>query len=746
MAFHVAVTTTNKIENYTTPGDVTGFSPDWCPVWVEIAGTESVAFGHGRAQHHQQSGGQRCAVRRSGLRGRHRLRAGLHRDRSIHHSLRASTRRGRGRCARRDWDPALSTVAGDRSTVPARPTVVGGHRRHPGDQGSPPRPRGRGSRRSSTDGGVLPPTGAPRRETHRRGCRRRSHAVARGSRRRRLGPPGGSLGRDRPGHHRCGGARVRNHWADGGWLDRRGRARGPPPSQSRRRHRTAIRRPAGRARSCEEPSRRPHELHPHLAELDRQGVGAPPPGVGYGRDGSAAHRQHGDEAGAGDRRRGRRDGARGPAAGAARRREPTSAARGARAGGRPALDPRSGRRPVLLIAEVENVGRSDAWAISWGITVWAGIRRAHRVAAGKAALFDFMFWIFVYIFMGLAPTAQIRADEVSSTTPGMDPLLDGRIAGAVVLGLFSYEVGRFAARHLVPALRSKQVSEGGPSPDLFGGPGRRPLDVVPSRAVVLTLVGVLAAAYYVYRIGVSTLFMSRYSAFEIRSERMPDIATRSIVSAAGSYPLLIAAGVYLRVWVTRALGERSGRHLPLLAVSVGALLLVVNPISAARYDFGTIVFALVVFAGAFGTLRRSRVTMAAVFTGFIFVFPIADAFRSNTLNTTRNGFFGEYLGNADYDGFWQIGNALSYADDGLVQPLRQALGVVLFWVPSAIWPDKPYDTGILLAQYRNYSFDNLSAPLWAELIVNGGLVLLVVGFVLVGVMLGRPPPTPAAAA
>lgn len=393
--------------------------------------------------------------------------------------------------------------------------------------------------------------------------------------------------------------------------------------------------------------------------------------------------------------------------------------------------------PVLLIAEVENVGRSDAWAITWGITVWAGIRLAHRVAAGKAALFDFMFWIFVYIFMGLAPTAQIRADEVSSTTPGMDPLLDGRIAGAVVLGLFSYEVGRFAARHLVPALRSKQVSEGGPSPDLFGGPGRRPLDVVPSRAVVLTLVGVLAAAYYVYRIGVSTLFMSRYSAFEIRSERMPDIATRSIVSAAGSYPLLIAASVYLRVWVTRALGERSGRHLPLLAVSVGALLLVVNPISAARYDFGTIVFALVVFAGAFGTLRRSRVTMAAVFTGFIFVFPIADAFRSNTLNTTRNGFFGEYLGNADYDGFWQIGNALSYADDGLVQPLRQALGVVLFWVPRAIWPDKPYDTGILLAQYRNYSFDNLSAPLWAELIVNGGLVLLVVGFVLVGVMLGR---------
>ncbi len=379
--------------------------------------------------------------------------------------------------------------------------------------------------------------------------------------------------------------------------------------------------------------------------------------------------------------------------------------------------------PVLLLQQVEDAGRSGAWGLTLALMVWAGIRIAHRVADGRPALFDFVFWLFVYIFLGLAPTAQIRADQVSTTTPGMDPVLDSRVATTVWTGVLCYEAGRFVARHLrrPPGVAPKAVR----------------LDVVPGRAVVLTVVGILAAGYYIMKIGPSTLFLSRYAAYDIRSQRMPDVALRSMLAGAGSYPLLIAAGVYLRVWVTRVLGPSSARYLPLLVPTVAVLLVVVNPISSARYDFGTVAFALVVLVGAVGTRHRARLTMAGTVAAFLFVFPIADAFRTDRVNTTRNGFFGEYLANADYDAFWQIGNALSYVGDGLVRPLRQALGVVLFWVPRGSWPDKPVDTGILLADYRGYSFTNLSAPLWAELLVNGGIALLVLGFVGLGIALGR---------
>lgn len=381
--------------------------------------------------------------------------------------------------------------------------------------------------------------------------------------------------------------------------------------------------------------------------------------------------------------------------------------------------------PAVLLQSVDDAGRSRAWLVTLALTAWAGIRIAHRVADGRPALFDFVLWLFVYIFLGLAPTVQIRSDEPSTTTPGVDPALDTRTAVVVWAGLLCYDVGRFVGARV--ALRRSAPS--------VPPPGE--LDVMPSRAVVLTGVGVLAAAYYVMRIGVSTLFMSRYSAYAIRTDRMPDVATRSVVAAAGSYPLLIAAGVFLRLRVTRALGSASARYTPLVLVCLGVLLVVVNPISAARYDFGTVAFAVAVFLGAAGTLRRSRLSMVGTVAAFLFVFPIADAFRSDTVSIQRAGFFGEYMANPDYDAFWQISNALSYLADHMVEPMRQALGVVLFWVPRNVWPDKPVDTGILLADYKGYSFSNLSAPLWAELIVNGGLVALVIGFLVVGFALAR---------
>ena len=381
--------------------------------------------------------------------------------------------------------------------------------------------------------------------------------------------------------------------------------------------------------------------------------------------------------------------------------------------------------PVMLLVQVPDAGRSVGWVLTLVLMVWSGARLAHRIANGRPELFDFVFWLFTYVFMALAPTAQMRGDQVSTTTAGMDPARDVTTAVAVWIGVGCYEAGRFwsSRRHRPGA--ADEIH------DVV------PLDVRPERAVVLTVVGVLAAAYYVTRIGLGTLFMSRYSSYDIRSARMPDVATRSIVSAAGSYPLLIALGVYLRVWVTRALGDRSRKYLPVAVAVAVVLLVVVNPISSARYDFGTVAFAFVVFLGAMATRGRARIGMAGTVAALLFVFPVADAFRSDTVNVTRAGFFGEYLGNPDYDAFWQVGNALSYFDDGFVQPMRQAAGVVLFWLPRAVWPTKPEDTGIALAEFRGYDFTNLSAPLWAEFIVNGGYVVLVLGFLVLGAVLHR---------
>ena len=89
--------------------------------------------------------------------------------------------------------------------------------------------------------------------------------------------------------------------------------------------------------------------------------------------------------------------------------------------------------PAYLVATIADSGRSDAWMLTLGVMIWAGFRLSVLVTRGRAHLFDVFFWLYSYIFLGLAPTAQIRSDQISLTTPGMDPDLDTPTALIVVL-------------------------------------------------------------------------------------------------------------------------------------------------------------------------------------------------------------------------------------------------------------------------------------------------------------------------
>lgn len=387
----------------------------------------------------------------------------------------------------------------------------------------------------------------------------------------------------------------------------------------------------------------------------------------------------------------------------------------------------SGVLPLLLLAQVEDVGRSDAWRLTLALMIWAGFRLAVAIANGRPMLFDFFFWLFTYIFMGLAPTVQIRSGVLSRTTPGIDEGLDMSTAMLVWLGVLCYEVGR-----LVAAMRTKR---GRGDDALRLTPAVIPVTAVSrTRALILVAIGVLTSAYFVSRVGVGTLFGSRDIAFEARNAAWPDPAIRAIMYSLAIYPLLVGIGALAQLR-RRAARAHAVWYAVLIVTAVALLLTIVNPISSARYSLGTVLFALAIYAGAMITAARVRATLIAAVMGFVFLFPLADAFRLNTVNLARDGFFGEYQGNPDYDAFWQVANAFSYSLDGLVEYGRQALGVVFFWVPRGFWPDKPVDTGILLANYRGYSFDNLSAPLWAEFLVNGGIGFLAVGFLAVGFLL-----------
>jgi len=385
--------------------------------------------------------------------------------------------------------------------------------------------------------------------------------------------------------------------------------------------------------------------------------------------------------------------------------------------------------PGMLVFTVEDVGRSQGWVITLGIGVWSGVRLSRIWVNGNPRMFDFFFWLFTYIFIGISATAAMRSGGIPYTTPVIDATLDVPTSLITLLGVVAYEVGAFlywARRRRAPVRRLGVVEVSPVEVD--------PVGVSPLRAGVLFVLGLVVALYYVSKMGLSTIFSSRANADAAQAYIWGDSSSFAIIYALAIYPMLIAVGAFTQSWRSLDKGQ-PGRfgYLMLILVGFASLMLVANPLSSARYTAGTVGFALVMFAGAATTWRRARVTMLGAIFALMFLFPLLNVFRNGISQTElRQSFFSEYMNNPDYDAFFQISNAYSFMMSGLVVPFRQLLGSALFWVPRSLWSDKPEDTGIMLADFRGYSFTNLSAPVWAELLVNGGVVAVAVGFLILG--------------
>jgi hypothetical protein len=372
-----------------------------------------------------------------------------------------------------------------------------------------------------------------------------------------------------------------------------------------------------------------------------------------------------------------------------------------------------------LIFSTPDAGRSSGWVLTFVILMLSAVRLSFLVAAGERRLFEFIFWVFSYVFFGLAPTVQIRGDRMPTTTLDLDPTLDVPTAALALCGVAAF-AGGFAYAHR-----------------RHGLPQRPPREHVihRGRLVVLTIVGFASTGYYLSKVGVGNLFTSRAEFGDIENVLWPDPTVSAIVGAISAVPILIAAHGWWNV--TRSAERKStGRMVAMVLTAIS--LFVTNPVSSARYHFGVIWGSFLGPLGAYSTRRRTSFTMIGVIVGLLFLFPIADLFRrKDSINAVRTGFLAEYQGNGDYDAFGQLSNALLMTQTTPLQPGRQLLGLLLFWVPRSIWGDKPNGTGVVLAEFRGYNFTNLSAPIWAEMLVNFGVLGVIVLSALVAIGLGR---------
>lgn len=361
--------------------------------------------------------------------------------------------------------------------------------------------------------------------------------------------------------------------------------------------------------------------------------------------------------------------------------------------------------------------RSPWWALA--VTVLSGAAYAGVIASRSRQLFGLVVWLFTYLFMGLAPYVQYRLNVRLSTIPHIDADLYPKAGLLVLVCAATYLVGNYfgkTSRRPVQALRGVMVD-------------RRRTNIVSALAVGLFL-------YYGSTVGFTSFLLSRTESSAARQALAGESVMGVLIGGSMRMGLLVAflAQMSLR-WQDKSAGRKP--HI-VPALLLGALLLyVVNPVNSPRFVLGTVVLAMAAAFGVYATRNRFRFMAVAALAGLMFVFPLADVFRHSTDADIEVEGPVQAMTSGDFDAFGQLTNTFDYVAAHGITWGGQMLGVLFVFVPRSLWPEKPVATGQLVAEHMGYKFTNLSAPIWAELLINFGVIGALLGMGLIGYLFRR---------
>ncbi|RUL92020.1 hypothetical protein [Verrucosispora sp. FIM060022] len=345
------------------------------------------------------------------------------------------------------------------------------------------------------------------------------------------------------------------------------------------------------------------------------------------------------------------------------------------------------------------------------VLVLAGCRLGWLIGLGEPRLMEMSLWTFTYLFLGLSALVQFQTASFSTSTPWFDAAFTDDAMWAVLIGSAAALLGiHWATRR--PAVGTPMLDLSAPM-------------LNERRLYLLAAIGLVLNLYYLIQIGPATVLLSREELSAAQAANWPGIGLTAFVAAAAQLPLLVVFIGLLGANHQRA--KRGDRPRYALLVLVGCVVLYsVNPISSPRYVSGTVILSMAAAMGAYTTPWRVRASATAFLGGLIFLFPLADAFRRQGEVQAEFAPM-QALTSGDFDASIQISNSLDIIDQNGIEWGWQLLGVMLFWVPRDYWPNKPTATGTYIAEHMEYTHINISSPLIAEFLINGGWPLLILG-------------------
>ncbi|MDF9752049.1 hypothetical protein [Arthrobacter sp. ES3-54] len=379
--------------------------------------------------------------------------------------------------------------------------------------------------------------------------------------------------------------------------------------------------------------------------------------------------------------------------------------------------------PLILRSTSEASYSDTDFLIRYSALLYSAFRMSLILWKDQVRPVAGVFWMFVYICLGVVPLAQLSTGASTILAVQVDDATLYTTTAVTLLGCISFDL----AYHL-RLFR-----------DWGGPPQVRTLRSMDTLRIFAT-VAILGGLIYVAQVGgIGVFFASRQEASQALDQVSPDSgqAARAIISAFGSVTCLVSLIFYIHVIRTL----RSSLNLLDAGLVLGLVVLNVvvnNPISNSRYWTLAVLFGLIMpLIGS----RKSLFNFAIVggVVAAIFLFPLSDITRrtAGTGVMLQTDSVWRMISTKDYDQFSMLANTLGFTrDEGLTWGY-QFLGALLFWVPRVIWPTKPLDSGVEVGQWMSSANVNLSSPLWAEAWINFGAVGVVVTFALLGLLSRR---------
>ena len=369
--------------------------------------------------------------------------------------------------------------------------------------------------------------------------------------------------------------------------------------------------------------------------------------------------------------------------------------------------------PMLLSFEEYDLTRTNFVSIASFLAI-GGVALGNLFYASYRRPFsiNIAHWTFLLMFFFIAPFVQYLTGHIPGQADPAYTIGPGDIMGQYHLKANLCILGWCFAYMAVYYRLTPRM--GGPEEQ----PGRRP-DL--ANVAVLGGFALLVLGFIIAYFGTSQFFRTRgdTSAAEGLASTGSVGLNLIVGTAVASMPIFI-------FFLLLSIKRRSAAYFPVLMLVGTIVLLLNNPISSARFAFGTSALSILSIFLAKKRLSALWIPLSLLF-GFFTLFPLLNIARSKTLAEGAAGFklntYAAQLSGGDFDAYTVMLDTMNYVDAG--PGPRGGLGIssaVLYLVPRDVWFGRSKGSGIDLGEYYQFVLKNLSCPLPAEGYFDFGII------------------------